>query len=122
MAIPPTLPEACTKDYFWCIQSIVNTAPRTEVLLSREGPRKRVAMEPSGNRLRTEAEGRRKINEGHVNFATQLYDYMLVHVIWKYLLREGEGYCITDLGKCSTPVGAIHGTYGEETVSVKTVF
>ena len=66
-----------------------------------------VAMEPSGNWLKTEAEGRRRISEGYVNFATQLNDYILVFAIQKYLLREGEGFHITDLGKCSMPPGDI---------------
>ena len=57
-----------------------------------------IDMEPSGNWLRTEAEGRRKVGEGCVNFATQLNDYILVHAIQKYLLREGEGFDIPDLG------------------------
>ena len=56
-------------------------------------------MEPSGNWLKTEAEGRRRISEGYVNFATQLNDYILVFAIQKYLLREGEGFYISDLGK-----------------------
>ncbi len=62
-------------------------------------------MEPSDNWLRTEAEGRRKVSEGYVNFSTQLNDCMLVHANRKYMLREGEGFYITDLGKCSMPVG-----------------
>ncbi len=57
-----------------------------------------VAMELSGNWLGTGAEGRRKVSEGYVNFATQLNDYILVFAIQKYLLREGEGFYITDLG------------------------
>ncbi len=64
-------------------------------------------MEPSGNWLKTEAEGRRKVGEGYVNFATQLNDYILVYAIQKYLLREGEGFYITDLGKCSMPPGDV---------------
>ncbi len=51
----------------------------------------------SGNWLK--AEGRRKVSEGYVNFATLLNDYILVYAIQKYLLREGEGFYITDLGK-----------------------
>ena len=66
-----------------------------------------VAMEPSGNWLKTEAEGRSKVSEGYVNFATQLNDYILVFAIQKYLLREGEGFYITDLGKCSMPPGDV---------------
>lgn len=66
-----------------------------------------IAMEPSGNWLGTEAEGRRKVSEGYVNFATQLNDYILVFAIQKYLLREGEGFHITDLGKCSLPPGDV---------------
>lgn len=61
-------------------------------------------MEPSGNWLTTEAEGRRRVNEGYVKFATSTNDYILVFAIRKYLLREGEGFYITDLGKCSMPV------------------
>lgn len=33
-----------------------------------------------------------------MNFATHLNDYILVYPIRKYLLREGEDFCITDLG------------------------
>ncbi|MFQ6060753.1 MAG: hypothetical protein ACE5KV_05610 [Thermoplasmata archaeon] len=39
-----------------------------------------VAMEPSGNWLRTEAEGRRNVSEGYVN-ATQLNDFILVYAV-----------------------------------------
>ena len=42
-----------------------------------------------------EAEVRRKIGEGYVNFATSLNDCILVFAIEKYLLREGGGFYIT---------------------------
>lgn len=61
-----------------------------------------VAMEPSGNWLKTEAEGRRRVNEGYVNFATQLNDYILVYAIRRYLLREGEGFSTREFQSTST--------------------
>ena len=50
-------------------------------------------MEPSSSWLRTEAEGRRKVSEGYVNFAMQLNDHILIDAI-RLLLREGEGFRI----------------------------
>lgn len=61
--------------------------------------------ENGSEKWKTEAEGRRKVSEGYVNFATQLNDHIVVYATRKYLLREGEGFCITDLGKCSMSVG-----------------
>ena len=43
-----------------------------------------------------------------MNFATQLNDYILAYAI-RLLLREGEGFYITDLGKCSMPVSEAAG-------------
>ena len=77
--------------------------------MSRRHPT-RTSSSPGGfgNWLRTEAEGRRKVSEGYVNFATQLNDYILAYAI-RLLLREGEGFYITDLGKCSMPVSEAAG-------------
>lgn len=45
-------------------------------------------MEPSGNWLRTEAEGSRKVSEGCVNFSVQLNGQILASVMQKIPQHE----------------------------------
>ena len=62
-----------------------------------------VAQEPATGVGRTRAVREAKFSEGWTNFFSTAGDFTLQFAVENYLLERGEGYYLTNLGKCALP-------------------
>lgn len=65
-----------------------------------------VGSEPSNAFARSAGEASRRSGEGWRNFCYSPGDFCLQFAIEMFLLRSGECYYLTNLGKCALPTGA----------------